>query len=49
MATGHYVADRKIEVVLGVTAFVVGSMLIKDAYENRGIPLPRLMRPFSWW
>ena len=32
----HFVKDRRIEIFLGFLAFVVGSYLLWDAYDNRG-------------
>lgn len=47
--TSHYIANRRLEIAAGVALFVGGSLLIRDAYDNRGRELPRLLRPFSWW
>ena len=41
--------NRKTEAALGAAMFVAGSLLIRDAYEGRGQPLPWFARPFSWW
>lgn len=41
--------DRKVEIGLGVAAFIAGSLLIRDAYDGRGVDLPWFARPFSWW
>jgi len=41
--------SRKAEIGLGIAAFVCGSLLIRDAYDGRGIELPWFARPFSWW
>jgi hypothetical protein len=32
----HFVKDRRIEIGLGFLAFVIGSYLLWDAYDNRG-------------
>lgn len=32
----HFVKSRKVEIWLGVIAFIVGSYLLWDAYDNRG-------------
>lgn len=32
----HFLKDRQIEIVLGILAFVIGSYLLWDAYDNRG-------------
>jgi len=41
--------NRGSALALGVVLFVAGSYCIYDAYEGRGLALPRLLRPFSWW
>lgn len=46
---GHYIADQRAEVAAGVLAFLIGAVLLHDAYEGRGRDQPRLMRPFSFW
>lgn len=43
------VLSRRAEIVLGVAAFVGGSLLIRHAYDGRGHELPFWARPFSWW
>lgn len=45
----HYIADQRAEVLAGLAAFVLGAMLLHDAYEGRGRDQPRVMRPFSFW
>lgn len=45
----HLIADRRLELALGIAGFVLSSLLIRDAYEGRGIDQPRILRPFSWW
>lgn len=32
----HFVKDRKFEIILGFLAFIIGSYLLWDAYDNRG-------------
>jgi len=34
------VKDRTVALVLGAVAFVIGAVLIHDAYDGRGIPTP---------
>ena len=43
------VADQTTAVVLGLTAFGVGWLMLWDAWEGRGRPTPRILRPFTWW
>lgn len=45
----HLIADRRLELAVGIAAFIGGSLLIRDAYEGRGVDMPWLLRPFSWW
>lgn len=45
----HIIADRRLELILGAAGFIAGGLLIRDAYEGRGIEQPRILRPFSWW
>jgi hypothetical protein len=45
----HLVADRNMEILLGLAALALGALLLRDAYEGRGRSQPALMRPFSWW
>lgn len=33
---GHFIANRKTEIWLGVMLFIVGSFLLWDAYDGRG-------------
>lgn len=42
-------ANRKVEIALGAAAFVGGSLLIRDAFDNRGLAVPWWARPFTWW
>jgi hypothetical protein len=46
---GHFLANKKLEITLGVIAFAIGSLLLWDAWEKRGkgspFPLGILM-PF---
>jgi hypothetical protein len=34
------IRDRRVELALGVAAFIVGAWLIRDAYEGRGKKRP---------
>jgi hypothetical protein len=46
---GHLIADRRTEILLGFGLFIGGAVLLRDAYDRRGIEQPVWMRPFSWW
>lgn len=41
--------NRRAEIILGVVGFVGGALLLRDAYDNRGIDAPWWSRPFTWW
>lgn len=45
----HIIADRKTEIILGIAAFLGGALLLRDAYDNRGRPVPPWARPFTFW
>lgn len=46
---GHLIADRRVEIAAGLGAFVLGGLLLRDAYEKRAQPQPLWLKPFSWW
>lgn len=48
-AKGHIMANRQAEVWLGLAAFAGGALLLWDAYDRRGIDVPRWARPFTFW
>lgn len=37
---GHPIKNRGVEAILGATLFIVGCILIWDAFDNRGKSLP---------
>lgn len=43
------IASRRAEIGAGVALFIAGSLLIRDAYDNRGRQVPFWARPFTWW
>lgn len=45
----YRIQNRHAEIAAGLAAFLAGSLLIRDAYDGRGIQLPWPFRPFSWW
>jgi hypothetical protein len=45
----HLIRNRKVEVAAGLGAFLVGALLLHDAYDKRGVPQPVIMRPFTFW
>lgn len=45
----HYIANPHVETAAGLAAFLAGWLLLHDAYDRRGRPQPRILRPFTWW
>lgn len=45
----HIVRSRPLEVGIGLVFFAAGALLLRDAYDQRGVPQPWYMRPFSFW
>lgn len=43
------IADRRTEIAVGAGLFLLGSLLIRDAYDKRGESVPWWARPFTWW
>jgi hypothetical protein len=46
---GPIIRDRRIALWGGLALFVVGGIMLRDAYEGRGRNTPLIMRPFTWW
>lgn len=44
-----WIRDHTTAVLLGLLLFVGGAMVLYDAYEGRGKPAPRILRPFTFW
>ncbi len=45
----HLIRHRGAELAAGFAAFAVGAVLLRDAYEGRGVDTPRILRPFFFW
>ena len=45
----HLIANRQAELLAGFAAFALGALLIRDAYDGRGIDQPAWLRPLSFW
>jgi hypothetical protein len=43
-----WIADHRIEALLGGAAMLAGALLLRDAYDGRGRPTPPLLRPFQF-
>lgn len=37
---GHFIKDRKAEILIGVILFLVGALLLFDAFDARGKKVP---------
>jgi|HubBroStandDraft_5_1064220.scaffolds.fasta_scaffold584749_2 hypothetical protein len=38
--SGHFIKDRKVEIVIGLLFFLAGSLLLYDAFDGRGKKMP---------
>jgi hypothetical protein len=41
--------DQGVALAIGGVLFLAGSWCLHDAWERRGRPVPRLLRPLTWW
>ena len=46
---GHLIKDRKIEIFLGVILFLVGALLLYDAFDSRGKKMPWPVSALAPW
>jgi len=37
---GHFIQDRKVEIVVGLLLFFVGALFLYDAFDGRGKEMP---------
>jgi len=37
---GHFIRNRKVEIGVGIVLFLVGALMIWDAYDGRGKKVP---------
>lgn len=37
---GHFIQDRKLEIIVGIILFMIGSLLLWDAFDGRGRKMP---------
>lgn len=49
MKRGRVIKDRRVELVAGVGFFILGGLLLRDAYEGHARQQPIWLRPFAWW
>lgn len=45
----HLMRNRRLEVALGFGSFLLGALLLRDAYDARNIDVPVWARPFTFW
>lgn len=44
-----FIKSQPAAVIIGLVAFGVGWVALHDAWEGRGLEMPRILRPFTWW
>lgn len=49
MSRRPHFRSQGVAITAGVALFLAGSYCLHDAWEGRGRPMPRILRPFSWW
>jgi hypothetical protein len=45
----HLIASQRTEKAAGIGLFILGAVLLRDAYDNRGQDVPWWARPFTFW
>lgn len=45
----HLIRSRRAEQIAGWGLFILGAVLLHDAYDNRGAEVPLFARPFTFW
>lgn len=45
----HFLKDRKLELFLGFGFFIVGALLLWDAYDNRGVKMKWPLGAIAPW
>jgi hypothetical protein len=46
---GHFIQDRKTEIILGIVLFMAGALLLFDAFDARGKKMPWPMGAVAPW
>lgn len=46
---GHFLKSRKAEIIIGVILFLVGALLVYDAFDGRGKKMPWPMGAIAPW
>lgn len=47
--SGHFIKNRKLEILIGVIVFLIGALLVYDAFDGRGKKLPWPMGAIAPW
>ena len=47
--TGHFINNRKTEIILGAVMFLLGALLLWDAFDGRGKKLPWPLGAVAPW
>jgi len=47
--TGHFMKNRRTEIALGVILFLIGALLVWDAFDGRGKKLPWPLGAVAPW
>jgi hypothetical protein len=46
---GHFMKDRKVEILVGAVLFLIGALLLWDAFDGRGKHMPWPMGAIAPW
>lgn len=46
---GHFIQNRKAEITIGIILFLVGALLVYDAFDARGKNLPWPLGAIAPW
>lgn len=46
---GHFIKNRKLEILIGTILFLVGALLVWDAFDGRGKKLPWPLGAVAPW
>ena len=46
---GHFIKDRRLEIFVGFFLFLTGALLLYDAFNGRGKPLPWPTNKLAPW
>lgn len=46
---GHFIQDRRAEIAIGLFLFLIGALLMYDAFDGRGKPVPWPANKLTPW